>query len=95
MTEQAISPLRRRMIEDMSIRKFAAKAYQSNPHSRGTANVPPSRFRPLEAFGRRPPSPVRRPRSPPASETLHTSGHSASLLNMTGVAPLRASSVRR
>ena len=25
MTEQAISPLRRRMIEDMSIRKFAAK----------------------------------------------------------------------
>ena len=26
MTEQAISPLRRRMIEDMSIRKFAAKA---------------------------------------------------------------------
>jgi integrase/recombinase XerD len=26
MTEQAISPLRRRMIEDMSIRKLAAKA---------------------------------------------------------------------
>ena len=25
MTEQAISPLRRRMIEDMTIRKFAAK----------------------------------------------------------------------
>src|SRR5712671_4600092 len=25
MTEQAISPLRRRMIEDMAIRKFAAK----------------------------------------------------------------------
>jgi hypothetical protein len=25
MTEEAISPLRRRMIEDMSIRKFAAK----------------------------------------------------------------------
>ena len=25
MTEQAVSPLRRRMIEDMSIRKFAAK----------------------------------------------------------------------
>jgi len=25
MTEQAISPLRRRMIEDMSIRNFAAK----------------------------------------------------------------------
>jgi integrase/recombinase XerD len=25
MTEQAISPLRRRMIEDMSIRKFAGK----------------------------------------------------------------------
>ena len=25
MTERAISPLRRRMIEDMSIRKFAAK----------------------------------------------------------------------
>lgn len=25
MTEQAISPLRRRMIEDMSIRRFAAK----------------------------------------------------------------------
>jgi hypothetical protein len=25
MTEQAISPLRRRMIEDMSIRKFAPK----------------------------------------------------------------------
>ncbi len=25
MTEQAIGPLRRRMIEDMSIRKFAAK----------------------------------------------------------------------
>jgi hypothetical protein len=25
MTEQTISPLRRRMIEDMSIRKFAAK----------------------------------------------------------------------
>ena len=27
MTEQAISPLRRRMIEDMSIRKFAAKTH--------------------------------------------------------------------
>jgi len=26
MTEQAISPLRRRMIEDMTIRKFAQKA---------------------------------------------------------------------
>ena len=25
MTEQAISPLRRRMIEDMTIRKFAQK----------------------------------------------------------------------
>ena len=25
MTEQAVSPLRRRMIEDMSIRKFAGK----------------------------------------------------------------------
>src|SRR5580700_7278798 len=30
-----------------------------NPHSaRGTPHIPPSRFPPLEAFGRRPPVPV-------------------------------------
>jgi hypothetical protein len=30
MTDQAISPLRRRMIEDMTIRKFAPKTQQAN-----------------------------------------------------------------
>ena len=32
MTEQAISPLRRRMIEDMTIRKFAPKTQQDYVH---------------------------------------------------------------
>jgi hypothetical protein len=42
-----------------------------NPHSaRATAIRSPSRFRPLEAFGRRPPEYVA-PRQRPASETLH------------------------
>ena len=31
MTDEAISPLRRRMIEDMAIRKFAAKTQQADP----------------------------------------------------------------
>jgi hypothetical protein len=35
MTEQAISPLRRRMIEDMTIRKFAQKTRRPNITSRG------------------------------------------------------------
>jgi hypothetical protein len=44
-----------------------------NPHSaRATAIRSPSRFRPLEAFGRRPPEYVA-PRQRPASETLHIS----------------------
>jgi hypothetical protein len=34
MTDQAISPLRRRMIEDMTIRKFAAKTQLSMPRGR-------------------------------------------------------------
>ena len=43
-----------------------------NPHSaRATAIRSPSRFRPLEAFGRRPPEYVA-PRQRPASETLHS-----------------------
>ena len=50
-----------------------------NPHSaRATAIRSPSRFRPLEAFGRRPPEYVA-PRQRPASETLHRSGHSPSV----------------
>jgi integrase/recombinase XerD len=36
MTDEAISPLRRRMIEDMSIRKFAPKT--SMTMSRGSKN---------------------------------------------------------
>ena len=45
-----------------------------NPHSaRATAIRSPSRFRPLEAFGRRPPEYVA-PRQRPASETLHING---------------------
>jgi hypothetical protein len=38
MTEQAISPLRRRMIEDMSIRRFAAKT-QHDYVQRGTPKI--------------------------------------------------------
>jgi hypothetical protein len=34
MTEQAISPLRRRMIEDMTIRKFAQKTHATCPQPR-------------------------------------------------------------
>ena len=30
MTDQAISPLRRRMIEDMTIRKFAPKTFRTD-----------------------------------------------------------------
>ena len=51
MTDQVISPLRRRMIEDMAIRKFAPKT-QHDYVQRGT---------PLEAFGRRPPELVAPP----------------------------------
>ena len=31
MTDEAVSPLRRRMIEDMTIRKFAPKTQQHRP----------------------------------------------------------------
>src|ERR1700677_1548435 len=51
MTDQVISPLRRRMFEDMAIRKFAPKT-QHDYVQRGT---------PLEAFGRRPPELVAPP----------------------------------
>ena len=35
MTEQAISPLRRRMIEDMAIRKLGAKTQHDYVHRSG------------------------------------------------------------
>jgi hypothetical protein len=33
MTDEAMSPLRRRMIEDMTIRKLAPKTVQANRHA--------------------------------------------------------------
>jgi len=38
MTDEAKSPLRRRMIEDMTIRKFAPKTQRCTPY--GTASPP-------------------------------------------------------
>jgi hypothetical protein len=54
MTEQAISPLRRRVIEDMSIRKFAAKTQHDYVQRVKDFATFLGRFRPLEVFGRRP-----------------------------------------
>jgi hypothetical protein len=35
MTDEVMSPLRRRMIEDMTIRKLAPKTQQLHPHDQG------------------------------------------------------------
>ena len=40
MTEQAISPLRRRMIEDMTIRKFAQKPNMTMCDGQGVRELP-------------------------------------------------------
>jgi hypothetical protein len=61
MTKQAISPLRRRMIEDMSIRKFAAKTqhdgqglrhlpWPPSRHGRGGGRAPLSTASEAETF---------------------------------------------
>jgi hypothetical protein len=60
MTDEAMSPLRRRMIEDMAIRKFAPKARHdiANPTT-------------IDRVRRRPPKCAARSPLRPASETLH------------------------
>src|SRR3982074_1366123 len=72
MTDEAISPLRRRMIEDMTIRKLASKTQRDYVQ----------RVKDFAAFlGRSPDTArfedVRRGTTCewPASETLHNSGH--------------------
>ena len=86
MTDEAISPLRRRMIEDMTIRKLGPKTQQGyirtirnfaafvgrSPHRTTAAHLP--RFPPLEVFGRRPSESVALSAIGPASENLHRNG---------------------
>ena len=51
MTEMAISPLRRRMIEDMTVRKFVEKT--QNDYIRHVKNLRPSSADPRYGHGRR------------------------------------------
>jgi len=44
MTDEVISPLRRRMIEDMAIRKLGAKTQHDYVHQAGSED--PTRLRP-------------------------------------------------
>ena len=50
MTEQAISPLRRRMIEDMTIRKFAQKTQLSLSSIRSASHMHFTQRRGLAPF---------------------------------------------
>ena len=40
MTDEAMSPLRQRMIEDMTIRKLAQRPARLYPHDQGFCRVP-------------------------------------------------------
>jgi len=50
MTDEAMSPLRRRMIEDMSIRKFAPKAGGVPEKPKLAVLCPPDRTAPASIF---------------------------------------------
>ena len=53
MTDEAMSPLRRRMIEDMTIRKFAPKdPTRLHPHDQGFCCVPRSILRRISQLQR-------------------------------------------